>query len=167
MSIAGRTRSGLGDVADDYVHIEKVAVPGDEFSLADTRLKWYDIRPADGRIDPAVGDEARNFLRTEHAAGRLLVGNDLGFVELHLCGTSFFFLIVCTWRNDNELWQTVYAKDGGRFEPVEVGSHRPSFCVWELGPVCHERLAWARYLRSSRDDAALSAYLADRFEGVV
>ena len=56
---------------------------------------------------------------------------------LHRCGESFYFLLVCTWRNENELWETVWAKDGDgdvffRPWPIE-GTHRPTFCVWELG----------------------------------
>ena len=34
------------------------------------------------------------------------------------------------------------------------GAHRPTFCVWELGAVCHERDAWSRVPRSARDEAA-------------
>ena len=38
----------------------------------------------------------------------------------------------------------------GSFE----STHRPTFCVWELGAVWHEQQAWSRYLRSSRDESA-------------
>ena len=39
--------------------------------------------------------------------------------------TSFYFLLVCTWRNENELWQTVWAKDGERDHPLPpVGGGR-------------------------------------------
>ena len=76
----------------------------------------------------------------------------LGFVVLHRCGEDFYFLLVCTWRNENELWETVWAKNGDAdvfFRPWPAdGAHRPTFCVWELGAVCHERDAWTSYLRS-------------------
>ena len=90
---------------------------------------------------------------------------ELGFVILHRCGESFYFLLVCTWRNENELWETVWAKTGDddvffRPWPAE-GAHRPTFCVWELGAVCHEREAWTRYLllraRRSREAARTCA----------
>ena len=76
-----------------------------------------------------------------------------------------------TWRNENELWETVWAKDGDgdvffRPWPIE-GMHRPTYCVWELGPVCHERAAWSEYLRSPRDDASRKSYLRSSYEGVV
>jgi hypothetical protein len=94
----------------------------------------------------------------------------LGFVELHLCG-SVAFLLVFTWNNDNEMWLTVYIKDlvnDGAFQLFDVrdGYHRTICCVWELAPVWHERQAWARYLRSARDEEAKRAYLADRFTGL-
>ena len=50
---------------------------------------------------------------------------------------------------------------------VFEGNHRVTFCVWELGPVWHERHAWVRFLSSPRDNAAKLAYINDRFEGQV
>lgn len=51
--------------------------------------------------------------------------------------------------------------------PDAAGAVRPTFCVWELGIVAHEALAWARYLASPRDAAALAAWRADIFFGTV
>ena len=45
------------------------------------------------------------------------------------------------------------------------GTHRPTFCVWELGAVCHERQAWSAYLRSRRDAPARAAYVDYAFTG--
>ena len=90
---------------------------------------------------------------------------------LHRCGESFYFQIVSTWRNDNELWESVWAKDGeeaAAFTPWPIPlDHRPTFCVWELGSVCHEQRSWSRYLRSAREVGAKQAYLADTFAGLV
>jgi hypothetical protein len=65
----------------------------------------------------------------------------------------------------------VWAKDGDadpEFHPWPVeGPHRPTFCVWELGAVAHERGAWSRYLLSDRPDEARRDYLRDTFEGLV
>jgi hypothetical protein len=78
---------------------------------------------------------------------------------------------VCTWRNENELWETAWAKTGeagGSFHSWSVtDEHRPTFCVWELGVVCHEQQAWTRYLRSARDEPARLRYLQDGHSGVV
>ena len=103
--------------------------------------------------------------------GELRLGEALGFVILHRCGAGFHFLLVSTWQNDNELWETVWAKDGDddpEFHPWPLdGSHRPTFCVWELGAVAHERLAWSQLppLRPGRE--ARRDYLRDAFEGLV
>ena len=114
---------------------------------------------------------ARRGLGDAVRLGELRLGASLGFVILHRCGESFYFLLVSTWENDNELWETVWAKDGEddpEFHPWPLdGTHRPTFCVWELGAVAHERLAWSAYLLSDRDDAARHAYLRDAFEGAV
>jgi hypothetical protein len=113
---------------------------------------------------------ARRNLRDAAKAGELPLSGDLGFVILHRCGESFYFLLVSTWTNENELWETVWAKSGDldvSFNPWPIeGAHRPTFCVWELGSVCHEQQAWSRYLRSPRDDAARRIYIRDSYDGV-
>jgi hypothetical protein len=119
----------------------------------------------------AVREMARAHLVDEAAAGRAELDGDLGFVVLHRCGGEFYFLMVCTWRGSNELWETVYAKPDDAADRFGVwprqGRHVPTFCVWELGAVWHEQQAWVRFLSSARDDAAVAAYLTDQFTGLV
>jgi len=153
------------NVPDSYTHYPKLITPNDELILGDARLKWYDIHRAGSKIGDDVQKKARDFLRSD---SELEIDGDLGFVILHLCGDSFFFLIVCTWRNGNELWETTYAKDGDTpFALFPKGRHKPVFCVWELGAVIHEQRTWTKYLYSERDDAARRAWMADRFRGEV
>jgi hypothetical protein len=158
-------------VRPDYEHISKLIRPESSLTLGDTVLKWYDIAPADAPVPLAVRALARRNLRDRSKSGELALADELGFVILHRCGESFYFLLVSTWHNDNELWETVWAKDGDdavKFEPWPIaGSHRPTFCVWELGAVCHEQQAWSRYLRTPRDAPAKQAYLGDSFAGEV
>ena len=159
------------DVEPGYRHDAKVATPQPSIMLGDAVLKWYDIAPAESPVPIAVRALARRCLRDGVKTGTLDVDAGLGFVILHRCGESFYFLLVSTWRNENELWETVWAKtDDGQvfFHPWPLeGTHRPTFCVWELGAVAHERLTWTSFLRSPRDDAARRAYLRDCFEGAV
>ena len=127
---------------------------------------------AGGRPGSApIRELARDALREASSAGALDLSGELGFAILHRCGESFYFLLVSTWRNDNELWETVWAKNGegaAGFSPWPVeGTHRPTFCVWELGAVWHEQQAWSEYLRSERDAAARQAYLEDAYTGAV
>lgn len=155
----------------DYEHISKLVRPEASLTLGDTVLKWYEIAPEETPVPLMIRALARRNLRDGARAGTLALSGELGFVILHRCGESFYFLLLATWRNDNELWETVWAKNGDqavafRDWPIE-GTHRPTFCVWELGAVCHEQQAWGRYLRTSRDEAAKQAYLDDLWEGQV
>lgn len=153
------------NVPDSYKHYPKLITPNDDLILGDAHLKWYDIHRPESVISEAVQNEARDFLRNDP---ELAIDGDLGFVILHLCGDSFFFLIVCTWRNANELWETTYAKDGDTpFALFPKGRHKPVFCVWELGAVIHEQKTWTKYLYSARDDEARRVWMADRFRGEV
>jgi hypothetical protein len=158
-------------VSPGYRHHDKVAATAPSLALGDTVLKWYDIAPDDTPVPLAVRALARRCLRDAWRDGAVGELGELGFVILHRCGEDFYFLLVCTWRNENELWETVWAKDGAAdvlFRPWPIeGAHRPTFCVWELGAVVHERDAWARYLLSARTEAASHAYLRDTYGGLV
>lgn len=159
----------IGQVRPDYDHISKQIQGAPSIALGDSVLKWYDIAPADAPVPKDVRMLAQSGLREAAWSGALGLSGDLGFVILHRCGEDFYFLLVSTWRNDNELWETVWARDGDAdptFRPWPVeGTHRPTYCVWELAAVCHEQHAWSRYLRSRRDDAAKQTYLRDTYEG--
>ena len=153
-----------------YLHLTKAITPAKPITLGECALKWYDIAPADEHVPSDIQVLARGNLRAAADSGVLDLDDDLGFVILHRCGESFYFLLVSTWRNDNELWETVWAKDGDAagFHPWPLeGTHRPTFCVWELGAVWHEQQAWSRFLRSERGPAERDAYLHDTFEGGV
>ena len=158
-------------VTPDYEHSSKLVVPQTGLTLGDTTLKWYDIAPVETPVPLAIRALARRNLRDGSKSGTVALSDELGFVILHRCGESFYFLIVSTWRNDNELWETVWAKDGDEsasFRPWPIeGTHRPTFCVWELGAVWHEQQAWSRYLRTPRDEAARRTYLRDSLAGAV
>jgi hypothetical protein len=120
-------------------------------------------------------DESRRFARAEIESERLDIGSELGFAMLHLGDegmprNTFAMLFVCTWRHNNELWQTLFTKSLASNCPYELfveDGHIGAFCVWELGVVLHERDAWNRFLYSSRDDAAAREYLAAKYEGPV
>ena len=145
--------------------------PAPCLEVGDTTLKWYDLAPADAPVPAEIRELARRDLQAAAEDDTLGLSGELGFVILHRCGESFYFLLVCTWRNDNELWETVWAKDGDddpAFRPWSLeGTHRPTFCVWELGAVWHEQVAWSKYLRSCRDAAARQAYLGSSCRAVV
>ena len=99
-------------VRTDYRHISKLIRPAPAITLGDAVLKWYDIAPAGEPVPCDVQVLARGSLRAAAESGSLALSDELGFVILHRCGESFYFLIVSTWRNDNEVWETVWAKNG-------------------------------------------------------
>ena|ERR1700681_133449 len=147
-----------------YRHGPKRVTPGEPLEIPGAVLKWYGLHAGDRPVPGDVTRLARSVLTTTPLEAR-----GLGFVVLHRCGTDFYFLIVCTWRNSNEIWQTVFYKDGDAMPDFKLwpreAAHKPMLCVWELVPVWHEQQAWERFLLSSRDEAAAEAWLADRFAG--
>jgi len=162
--------AGLGNIPAEYRHPHKLITPGPDLALPAAYLKWYDVRLPEVEIPAELDEQARTFLRAEVAAGRLAIDGELGFVICHRCGESFYFLIVCTWRQQNEMWESLYGLDlatGGEFAMIPQSDHLEVICVWELGAVLHEQQAWSRYLRSDRTDADKRAYLADRVQGLV
>jgi hypothetical protein len=158
-------------VADGYVHRDKWISPARPLDLGGIRLKWYDVARRDEPVEPAVAALARGHLAREAGAGALRLKGDLGFVILHRCGGEFYFLIVNTWANENEIWEQVFAKESASAKAFALfprsGPQLPTFCVWELGAVLHEQQAWRRYLLTARDERARRTYLGDLFEGSV
>lgn len=154
-------------VDEAYRHVPKASSSGPLLTAGSTRLKWYDVARADTPVPRAIHDGARRYL-----SETLRFDRDVGFVVLHRCGAGndFYFLAACSWRNANELWESVYYRDAAMvdFAPfAQTGPHRGTFCVWELGPVIHEQREWVRFLKSRRTESDLDAYLASMFEGEV
>lgn len=148
-----------------YRHRSKAVLPGEPLELDRTLLKWYSLGAADQPVSKEIARLARAYL-----AKTPLEARGLGFVVLHRCGgEGFYFLIVSTWKNNNEIWESVFCKDGDAmadFAPFpRERAHKPTFCVWELVPVWHEQQAWVRFLESPRDEAAAKRWLDDRYTG--
>jgi hypothetical protein len=155
-----------GDLGIDpqYRHAPKRATPGEALELSGCVLKWYAVHGEDQSLPDEIEKLARSYLKRS-----LLEARGLGFVILHRCGKDFYFLLLNTWRNNNELWETVLYKESDAmadFAPFpRERSHKPTFCVWELAPLWHEQQAWVRFLKSPRDEAAAQAWLQDRYAG--
>jgi hypothetical protein len=153
-------------VAADYVHYDKRITPGPLLALGARRLKWYDIATAERPVPVRIHAMARAFLERQ----TLDQLSDLGFVILHRCGEGFYFLIACSWRGNQELWESVWAKDENDADFRDwprPAPHQGTYCVWEMGAVVHEQQAWIRYLRTVRDEKAVAGWLVDQYEGPV
>ena len=156
-------------VMPEYQHRQKFVKPGDALITSKVYLKWYDIYREELPISSELVSDARSFLLSEMETGNLQLNNELGFAIHHQC-SNIYILYICTWRNENEVWETLYHKDltgDGKFRVLERSSTTPTFCVWVLGAVWHEQQAWTRYLCSERDDAAKYAYVQDQMTGLV
>jgi hypothetical protein len=161
-AIARVLAAGIG-VAANYRHGPKHVSPGDPLELPAALLKWYEVHAVGRPVPPDISRLAR----AAFDPGPLRV-DGLGFVVLHRCGESFYFLIAATWRNENELWETVWYKDAAMSEFAEFPRklpHLPTFCVWELVPVWSEQQSWVRFLTSDRDAEAVGRWLHDRYQG--
>jgi hypothetical protein len=159
----------FAQVTPAYHHRQKCVRPGAALVTDEVYLKWYDIAREEMPIADDLIADARSFLLTELHEGRLPLQQEVGFAIHHQCG-SLYILYICTWRNDNEVWEILYHKDlagDGTFRRFEREATTPTFCVWVLGPVWHEQQAWVRYLNSARDDAARWTYLHDQMVGLV
>jgi hypothetical protein len=148
-----------------YQHQAKWVVPGAVIEPPGATLKWYVLYSQREPVPQSIVSLARARVTTTPVESR-----GLGFVILHRCEADFYFLIVCTWRNSNELWQTVLYKDGEAMQSFESfpreAAHKPTFCVWELVPVWHEQQSWLRFLATTRDVRAAQEWLRDVYTGL-
>src|SRR5437660_8391772 len=157
-----RNDSGIGQ---NYEHSPKCVTPEDPIEGSNLFLKWYWLAPEDRQVPDQIDRLARKFLTRQTN----LEAKGLGFVILHRCGEDFYFLIVNTWRGNNEVWETLFYKNGDAMNDFDLwppdGMHKPTFCVWELAPVWHETKSWEKFLMSKRDEAAAKIWQADGYAG--
>jgi hypothetical protein len=157
-------------VKESYEHTPKHVTPGESIETNGAVLKWYQLSPEDRQVPDEIDRLARSFLaRQANLSEPDWQLKGLGFVILHRCGKDFYFLIVNTWRGNNEVWETVFYKNGDKMADFALwprdGMHKPTFCVWELAPVWHETKSWERFLMSARDELAAKIWQADVYAG--
>jgi hypothetical protein len=155
---------------EQSVRAYRVAEPQPSLMLKAAILKWYDVAPPDEPVPLAIRALARRCLRDGAKDGTLAVEDGLGLVVLHRCAEELYVLSVSTWRDANELDETVWAKsrEDVLFHPwPDDEPRRAAYGVSELGAFPHEQEAWKTYLRSAQDDAARHVYLRDCYSGLV
>jgi hypothetical protein len=160
--------SELGNVPETYWHEWRVATPLEPIVVSGGVFKWYHVHRDGVAVRDDIDVKARRVIAD--GAQRWPLQYGLNFALLHQ-STAGAYLIVGVWRGHNEWWRAIYAiglDDCEEFSRVEEADGlAPGSCVWELGVVCHERMAWHRYLFSARDDASKLAWLDDTFAGSV
>jgi hypothetical protein len=169
LSVDTLSFADLGNVPPAYVHEWRVAEPMDPIVLPGAVFKWYHVHRAGVAVPSELDAEAREVV-AEAAGGVLDVEYGLNFALLHH-STTHAFLIIGIWRGHQELWERIYAKELGQPRPFTRiptdGPVTPAACVWELGVICHEMMAWHRYLFSERAERDKHTWLADSYAGRV
>ncbi len=143
----------------------KYAQPKEIFTVGKTKFKWYDLASDPAAISSQDITDAKVCI--ENAEENFQKKDDTGFVIMHRCG-EHYLLLVCTWRSENELWESVYYNGSDKFEIWDRNkTHLPTYCVWEMGIVYYESRSWKKYLGSGREEQDKEKYLNDFFEGEV
>jgi hypothetical protein len=162
--------SEFGNVPPQYQHEWRVATPAPPLVVPNAVFKWTQVHREGVPVPDAIEAEARQTAVEAAASGAWDLSYGLNFAILHV-STEHAFLLLGVWRGHQELWLRVYAKElsgDAAFERAGVTSEDSAGgCVWELGVICHERLAWHRYLFSARTDADKRAWLEDAYSGQV
>ena len=150
-------------VSPAYRHYEKRVYGHGVIQPSNGRLKWYDITRGKQPIEQSIRELAQDFLVRQAAITSIPSAQELGFIFLHRCGSGFYFLGLCTWRGNNELWKTIFFLEADTMEDFALfpqdKTHKDTFCVWELAVVSHETQAWTTYLLSGRTDRDADTYL--------
>ena len=164
------TLDDLGNVPDTYVHEWRVAEPMEALVLPGTVFKWYHVHRVGVPVPAEMDAEAREAIASAIADGDWRPEYGLNFALIHV-STTHAFLIAGVWRGHQELWARIYDKQLAPpipFTRIAMNPEdNPAACVWELGVICHERMAWHRYLFSGRTEADKRAWLADTYTGQV
>jgi hypothetical protein len=167
MSLEAATPELFGQVAPAYAHVPKHMRPARPLVAPGIYQKWYLVHPPERPFPDAEVAQAQSFLLGEVEAGRLALRNEVGFTVQHRCAQVDIFY-VCSWRENNELWETIYVRPhGGMFQLAPRESKTGTYCVWVIPAVTHEQGAWLAYLRSKRDADARRAYCLDQASGSV
>ena len=94
-------------VSSGYRHYQKRITPSLEFEAPAIRLKWYDIGYREFPVSSDLHADAREVVIEAVSTATPGTFGDVGFVVLHDCG-EIVFLMLGTWRGNNELWQTIF-----------------------------------------------------------
>ena len=160
--------SELGNLPAAYRHEWRVAAPREPLLLPNAIFKWYHVHREGIPVPPQMDADARAVIAGAMAEGEWDPSYGLNFALLHV-STTGAYLIAGVWRGHQELWERIYAKDlatDGPFTRIDAGGEdAPAGCVWEMAVICHERMAWIRYLFTERTDADKRAWLEDLYAG--
>jgi hypothetical protein len=133
-----------------------------EERIGDWRLKLYALaRPEQGvrqeLIDTtrALAAESLPDVDEQHHGAAFAIAHD----------ARFPIALIYWWQDENELHSRIYA--GASLDRMEPADPTALGCVWELGIIEFERLAWIADVIGNPDGPDLDAYLGRRFDGMI
>jgi hypothetical protein len=130
--------------------------------FGDWRLKLY------GLARPEQGVRPELLERTRELAAQTLppVGeNTYGAAFAIAHDAAFPIALIYWWQDQNELRSRIYAGETvDALEPLDATAFG---CVWELGIVEFERLAWIADVIGNPDGPDLDQYMRRRFDGMI
>ncbi len=125
------------------------------------RLKLYGLAAPERGVRPELLDVTRALAEqslppaADHHGAAFAIAHD----------ASFPISLIYWWTAQNELHSRIYAGPSlDRMEPADPAAFG---CVWELGIVEFERLAWIADVIGNPDGPDLDQYLRRRFDGMI
>ena len=119
-------------VPEEYIYYKKKVTRELPLNLSNSFLKWYNLYTPDTKINLEYVLETRKSIKSELKAGRLKLESELSFIILHRAG-DYLFLLITTWRNTNEMWESIYfgkATQNESYSQLKLeNDHRGTCCV--------------------------------------
>lgn len=128
-------------------------------------LKFYDVHFTGKPTDDATIEKVKSFLLTEIREGRIDPHCGLGFAML-----TNDTMNVVRWNKDYPILvqNQVYGMSSDYTEGKLLDIREKnvgSFCIWEIGVVNFERIAWRKYQDSVKSEKDREEYLNAVIEG--
>ena len=132
-----------------------------EDRVGDWRLKLYGLAAPDRGVRPELLDITRAL--AEQSLPPAADAHGAAFAIAH--DARFPIALIYWWQDENELHSRIYA--GASLDRMEPADPTALGCVWELGIIEFERLAWIADVIGNPDGPDLDAYLSRRFDGMI
>jgi hypothetical protein len=132
-----------------------------EERFGDWRLKLYGLAPPERGVRPELLDVTRAL--AEQSLPPAAEAHGAAFAIAH--DARFPIALIYLWQDENELHSRIYA--GASLDRMEPADPTALGCVWELGIIEFERLAWIADVIGNPDGPDLDAYLGRRFDGMI
>ena len=153
----------LGNTPEEYQHISRGVIQHGLITEPSLVLKLYEMHKKGKPFETSLVDQSRQFLQQEIRKGSISPHIGLRFGIL-----SEDMLNVARWDADcpivlqNQIYG--YEHDLTSAQPLDI-RNVGTFCIWEIGIVDYERLAWKTYLESPGTELDKEKYVKSALVG--